>query len=232
MRNAISKSLSELEISDETPHAERPKLRGRPRKDHAPVIDSDILKIATELFAERGYNATSMEAVAQKVGIAKRTLYSRYPDKVSLYKDVLEKIIKDAGTPDPLSFSDLRTCIQHHTENYFVIASDPTMRVLRTLESATALGHPELSQIAEELTRDIGIVPIAKTIRETASKEDLKVSDPEFIAASIIDLARGHFERVQVLQLRSDFASFKFAAERIVSMLMAYIMSENPRSGG
>lgn len=232
MRTTFAKSRSALEISEETPHAERPKLRGRPRKDHAPVIDSDILKIATELFAERGYSATSMEAVAQKVGVAKRTLYNRYPDKVSLYKDVLEKIIRDAGTPDPLSFSDLRACIQHHTENYFVIASDPTMRVLGSLEAATALGDPELSKIAEELTRDVGILPIAKTIRETANKEGLKVSDPEFIAASILDLARGHFDRVQILKLRSDFASFKFAAERIVSMLMAHIMSENPRSGG
>ncbi len=115
----------------------------------------------------------------------------------------------------------------HHTENYFIIASDPTMRVLRSLGTSELIGVPELAQIAEEMTRDVGIIPIAKTIKETAAKDGLKVSDPEFIAASILDLARGHYDRVQVLKLRSDFASFKFAAERIVNLLLAQILSEN-----
>ncbi len=42
-----------------------------------------------------------------------------------------------------------------------------------------------------------------------------------------MDLASGHFNRVQVLKLRSDFASFKFAADRIVNMIMAGILAEN-----
>ncbi len=228
MENTTARTLSGAEITSETPHADRPKLRGRPRKDHAPVIDTDILKLATEIFAEKGYAATSMEAIAAKVGITKRTLYIRYPDKMSLYKTVLDQLIKGAGVPDPLSFSDMRSCLMHHTENYFIIASDPTMKVLRTLGAGDLIGVPELSQIAEEMTRDVGIIPIAKTIQETAVKEGLKVADPEFMASSILDLARGHFDRVQVLKLRSDFASFKFAAERIVTMLMAQIRSENP----
>ena len=220
-----------MEITSETPHADRPKLRGRPTKDHAPIIDSDILKIATEIFAERGYAMTSMEAIAAKVGITKRTLYIRYPDKMSLYKTILDRLIRSAGVPDPMSFNDMRTCLLHHTENYFIIASDPTMRVLRSLGAGELNGVPELSQIAEELTRDVGIIPIAKTIRDTAAKEGLKVTDPEFIASSILDLARGHFDRVLVLKLRSDFASFKFAADRIVNMLMAQIHAENQRTG-
>jgi AcrR family transcriptional regulator len=227
MENTTARTLSGAEITSETPHANRPKLRGRPKKEHAPVIDTDILKIATEIFAEKGYASTSMEAIATKVGITKRTLYIRYPDKMSLYKKITEQIIRNAGVPDPMSFPDMRTCLMHHTENYFIIASDPTMRVLRSLGTSELIGVPELAQIAEEMTRDVGIIPIAKTIKETAAKDGLKVSDPEFLAASILDLARGHYDRVQVLKLRNDFASFKFAAERIVNLLLAQILSEN-----
>lgn len=214
-------------IVDDRTHAERPKLRGRPKKDHAPVIDTDILKVATEIFADKGYAAASMEAIATKVGIAKRTLYVRYPDKISLFKEVLAAIIRNAAVPEPVEFSDMRTCLTFHTENYFIIASDPTMKVIRTLGSAEVLGLPEIAQIAEEMTRDIGIKPIAQTIIDTAKRSHLRVRDPEFIAASIIDMAGGHFNRVQVLKLRSDFASFKFAAERIVNLLMAGIVAEN-----
>ena len=214
-------------LVDDTPHAERPKLRGRPKKDHAPVIDADILKVATAIFAEKGYAAASMEAIANKVGIAKRTLYVRYPDKISLFKDVLSSIVRNAAVPEPVEFPDMRTCLSFHTENYFIIASDPTMKVIRTLGSAEVLGLPEIAQLAEEMTRDIGIKPIAQTIADTARRTGLRVSDPEFIAASIIDMASGHFNRVLVLKLRSDFASFKFAADRIVNLLLAGIAAEN-----
>lgn len=211
-------------------HAERPKLKGRPRKEHAPVIDADILKAATELFGELGYRGTSMEAVAAKVGIAKRTLYVRYPDKAALFKDVCTTIIEHAKTPEPPNFPDLRSCLMFHTENYFVIASDPAMRVLSSLNDRDVQSMPELNHIGQELTRDIGIVPIGKTIAESARKDGLSVPDPEFIASALLDLAIGHFTRVQVLKLRDDFASFKFAAERIVNLLMAGILAENGKA--
>jgi AcrR family transcriptional regulator len=227
MESPITQVSPATEITGDTPHAERPKLRGRPKKDHAPVIDTDILKVATEMFAEKGYASTSMEAIATKVGIAKRTLYVRYPDKISLFKDVLSAIIRNAAVPEPFEFPDMRTCITFHVENYFIIASDPTMKVIRTLGSAEVLGLPEIALLAEEMTRDVGFMPVAQTIRDTAGRTGLRVGDPEFIAASIMDMAGGHFNRVQVLKLRSDFASFKFAADRIVSLLMAGIMAEN-----
>jgi len=230
MDNAINSARHDIEITADTPHAERPKLRGRPKKDHAPVIDTDIVRVATEIFAEKGYAAASMEAIAIKVGITKKTLYARYPDKISLYRTILEKLILGAGVPDPIVFPDMRTCLAHHTENYFIIASDPTMKIFRTLGAAEVLGLPEIALLAEEMTRDIGIKPIAATIDDTARRTGLKVGDPEFIASSIIDLAAGHFNRVQILKLRSDFASFKFAADRIVNMLMAQVMSENQRT--
>lgn len=216
-------------LADDTPHVDRPKLRGRPRKDHAPVIGSDILKAATELFGELGYRGTSMEAVALKVGIAKRTLYVRYPDKASLFKDVVESIITNAKNPEPPEFPDLRTCISFHTENYFVICSDPSMRVLYSIADNDVQNVPELASIGQELTLEIGIKRIAKTIAETARKDGVTVEDPEFIAASLLDLAEGHFTRVKVLKLRSDFASFKYAAERIVNLLMAGIQAGNSR---
>lgn len=208
-------------------HADRPKLRGRPRKEHITVIDDDIIKVATEMFGEVGYRATAMDAIATKVGIAKRTLYARYPDKVSLYKAVVTTIIHNVQTPEPPSFPDVRSCILFHTENYFIIASDPAMRVLGSLGDTEIQSLPELKELSTQLTHDVGIAPIGKTIALAAEAEGLKVSDPEFIASSLLDLAAGHYERVKVMNLRSDFAAFKFAADRITNLLMAGVRAEN-----
>jgi TetR/AcrR family transcriptional repressor of mexJK operon len=230
MHSMTASDRLDLNKPDEISHAERPKLRGRPRKDHSPIIDADILKAAGELFGELGYRATSMEAVALKVGIAKRTLYVRYPDKVSLFKDVVTSIIGNAKTPEPRDFPDLRTCLTFHTENYFIIASHPSMRVIRALGDVEVQAIPELNAIGQELTRDIGIKPIAQTISDTAKRAGIHINDPDFISASLLDMASGHYNRVTLLNLRSDFASFKFASERIVNLLLAGIIAASPKT--
>ena len=48
--------------------------------------DQRILAAAQALFIQQGFRATRMEAVAKASGVAKATLYSRYPDKESLFR--------------------------------------------------------------------------------------------------------------------------------------------------
>jgi len=46
---------------------------------------------AVELFAERGYGGASMGELADRVGIAKASLYNYYPSKEALLVDLLER---------------------------------------------------------------------------------------------------------------------------------------------
>jgi AcrR family transcriptional regulator len=62
---------------------------GRPTAGRAKAIDQAILDEAYNLFWSLGYPDTQMEAVALAVGISKRTLYDRYPNKVALLTAVL-----------------------------------------------------------------------------------------------------------------------------------------------
>jgi AcrR family transcriptional regulator len=56
-------------------------VRGRPRDEEADVA---ILDAALALLAEQGYGGLRMEGVAAKAGVAKATVYRRWPDKLSL----------------------------------------------------------------------------------------------------------------------------------------------------
>lgn len=58
------------------------RTRGRPRD---PAKDQAILDAAVELFMERGFEATSMEAIAERAGVSKVTLYARFRDKDALF---------------------------------------------------------------------------------------------------------------------------------------------------
>ena len=59
----------------------RTKPRGRPRD---PERDQAIVEATLELLAEEGYARLSIEAVAQRAGVGKPTLYRRWDSKAQL----------------------------------------------------------------------------------------------------------------------------------------------------
>jgi AcrR family transcriptional regulator len=61
-----------------------PARRGRPRSEEA---DRAILQAATELLAERGLPGMSIEEVASRAGVAKATVYRRWPSRGALALD-------------------------------------------------------------------------------------------------------------------------------------------------
>ncbi len=52
-----------------------------------------VLDIAEDLFAERGYDATSLGDVADRVGIRPPSLYNHFKNKHELYVAVLERLL-------------------------------------------------------------------------------------------------------------------------------------------
>lgn len=55
--------------------------RGRPRREGT---DEAILSVARTLLEERGYGELTVDAVADRAGVAKTTVYRRWPSKGAL----------------------------------------------------------------------------------------------------------------------------------------------------
>ena len=53
-----------------------------------------IVKAARQLFLEKGYANTTMDAVTQAAGISKQTLYVYFPSKEDLFEEVLQEMVK------------------------------------------------------------------------------------------------------------------------------------------
>lgn len=68
-----------LSIDDRPP----PRQRRKNARPH------ELLEAALNLFVEKGFAATSAEAVAQRAGVSKGTLYLYYPSKEELLKAVI-----------------------------------------------------------------------------------------------------------------------------------------------
>ncbi|GIX29635.1 MAG: hypothetical protein KatS3mg124_0107 [Porticoccaceae bacterium] len=63
---------------------------GRPTREQAERRSRELLENALDLFLERGFERTTMEAVAASVGMAKRTVYAKHGDKMRLFKAALK----------------------------------------------------------------------------------------------------------------------------------------------
>jgi AcrR family transcriptional regulator len=54
---------------------------------------SEILAVASELFGEQGYDATSLREIAERLGITKAALYYHFPSKDELLRVLLEPMV-------------------------------------------------------------------------------------------------------------------------------------------
>lgn len=79
---------------------------GRPRDAE---LDERILDATLDLLAERGFEHTTMDEVAQRAAVAKATVYRRYPSKDELAVDAVKRLFEqEVPVPDTGSFrSDL-----------------------------------------------------------------------------------------------------------------------------
>src|SRR2546425_4113378 len=76
---------------------------GRPRD---PGVDAAVLSAAMELLAEIGYARLTMNSVAARAGAGKASLYLRWPNKVALVAEAIQK--RSAVVPDVPDTGNLR----------------------------------------------------------------------------------------------------------------------------
>ena len=75
--------------------------RGRPRRGRPGHDLGAVLAAAVGLFNERGFEATSMDDVARRLGITKSSLYHHVAGKQELFHRMVRHVFSAMPTPDP-----------------------------------------------------------------------------------------------------------------------------------
>jgi AcrR family transcriptional regulator len=72
---------------------------GRPSREVAARRAEELLDRALNLFLEHGFEATTIEAISSALGMSRRTIYSRYGDKDTLFRAALQRAISEWIVP-------------------------------------------------------------------------------------------------------------------------------------
>jgi TetR/AcrR family transcriptional regulator, mexJK operon transcriptional repressor len=72
---------------------------GRPTTEQAEARHEELLDAALDLFLEHGFELTTIEMIAARINMTKRTVYARYADKASLFRGAVQRAIERQIVP-------------------------------------------------------------------------------------------------------------------------------------
>jgi AcrR family transcriptional regulator len=97
----------------------QPRRPGRPRRASA---GEAILEATLALLAERGFQATTIEAIAERAGVGRNTIYRRWSSKEELIADALHELSSDLDVDDA---GDIHSRLLERIRDLVWLFSDP-----------------------------------------------------------------------------------------------------------
>ena len=132
------------------------------RKQQARETRRQIIAAAQNLFFERGYTGTSIEAIAQEAGVAAETVYAVFGNKLAILIALVDVSIVGDDLPIPLlqrpnilqaqNITDQRQLIRKFANDICEIMKrmSPVFALLR----ATAKAEPEIGSMLDKLLHE------------------------------------------------------------------------------
>jgi AcrR family transcriptional regulator len=120
------------------------RARGRPRRASA---DAEILDAAIQLLAERGFQAATIEAIAERAGVGRNTIYRRWSSKEELIADALQELIVDIDLRDG---EDVYALLLHWIRDFARVFGDPLYGRILPAVLGELQANPEFARVYAE----------------------------------------------------------------------------------
>jgi TetR/AcrR family transcriptional repressor of mexJK operon len=158
---------------------------GRPKD---PAKRAAMMAAAQSLFLERGFEATSIDAIAQVAGVAKVTVYSHFAGKEALFAEAIRAKCDSMIDVATLSAGGQTTVQERLTvlaNRFFRLVNDPEAMAVHRLVASEGERVPEIAEIFFN-TAILNICSKVAHVLETEHARGALVIDDA-------DAAAGHF---------------------------------------
>lgn len=180
------------------------------RKARSAARREAILTAALDEFSERGFEATRLDDVARRAGVAKGTIYLYFRDKESLFQEIIRTMLTPlVGTIEALGAADLPlSALAGHIADLFVREVYETRRkdVIRLMISE-GRRFPKLAEFYYREVLSRVIAAMRAILRRAAARGEVPQGLADFpqiiVAPGLIAIIwSGLFERFEPLDVR------------------------------
>jgi TetR/AcrR family transcriptional repressor of mexJK operon len=202
-----------------------PRRAGRLTREEAARRAERVIEVAANLFLERGFDATSMEAVADKAGIAKPTLYAWYRDKSELFTAVLRRRIEDFLAPlgrrqHDLEGADVETALTEIGRHVIAVGWSPVAVAVSRIVTVQAERFPELERLAYEEGWLAAVKGVARVLAHYVDQKEISIGNPELAADMFLNLVLGRAPRVRRLRHQPTRATMEKRVRAAVRLFL------------
>ena len=201
-------------------------------KNRSDLKREQILKVAGQLFMEHGFNAVTMEAIAEAAPVSKPTLYNHFENKAALFFAVME------ARADFL-FHTIEGEIRHDrpiaetltkmARSFLEIVLRPEAIRMYRIMIAEAANFPELGHIFYQS----GPRKISQLISNYLAVEHkaghLHVTNPDLSANFFINMIKGNGHMQCILALKEEIPP-KERAEIIDYAVKVFLNGHTPNA--
>ncbi|MGF7132165.1 TetR/AcrR family transcriptional regulator of autoinduction and epiphytic fitness [Paraburkholderia sp. EB58] len=184
-----------------------------------------IINAAIEEFLAAGFDATSMDRVAARASVSKRTVYNHFPSKEALFAAILRQLwdSSDAGEATAYSSSQpLRGQLLELLLKKLSLLNNEAFLSLARVAIAAGIHSPERARdmVARMGERE---EDLTVWIRAAAADGRLKTADPVFASLQLQGLVKGFafWPQVTMGQPPLSKAEQKQIAESAADMFLA-----------
>lgn len=199
--------------------------RGRPR-----TFDPDVaLRTALDLFWERGYEGTSLNDLAEAMGIASASIYSCFGSKADLFRKVMALYGTTSGEPPRRALREQPTAraaiesMLRATADQITLTDTPHYCMLILAAPTGAVENHPVREFLADLRRDM-----LTTIRDRLTRG---ITDGDLAAppASLDAIARYYTTVVQGLSIQARDGATRPELEAVINCAMAAWDTFTPR---
>lgn len=210
--------------------AKRRPRAGRPTREQAAQRHEELLDRALELFLRKGFEVTTIAAIAAAVGMAKRSVYARYPNKASLFKASVQRAIEQwtvpAETLRQVESEDLEETLAAVARIRMANATTPAGLRLQRIINTESYRFPEIFTQAFEQGTKPTIDFLADLLRRHMRAGTVRVFQPEIAATAFLSMVVGGPLRAVVWGRTIDPSAME---ERIRFCVRLFLEGARPR---
>jgi len=195
---------------------------GRPTKEQAEQRHEQLLDRALEMFLEKGFELTTIDAIAASINMTKRTIYSRYDDKRALFRAAVQRAVEQGLVPisalEAADTGDLETTLMEIARIRVVNNLSPSGLRLQRIINAESFRFPEILESYEQ-----GAQPTIKFLvnlfRRHEGRGLGKLEDPVFDATMFLSMVAAS-SRMVILGKQADKAAINKRTKKCVELFL------------